>query len=324
MKNTDISSAIEKIDPSYISEAAAAREACAKKPVFIKTLCAAAACCAVLLCGVTAVAAVTGLVDVKNVFGAIIGQEYQGDASDEISIRFLGFENGEPNLDITFKDPTKAPYFEVTKGLASIKPLSYEVTGAGELLKKWVEEKGTDGNGGICFDDMHPLIAIGRLVDAHKMSEEEKREKEIAFGIDFDNLEPTGESVIGCEAYDCRTSDGSIHTITISRRVYYVDKTTGEEISFPMESETYEAKDLAPWKVPINATGSEYDPTVPPKDGAQIVMEDKNVETVTPEDGYNTLDELEPLKISIEGLIIESKGDQPLEIYGHWTSEFEI
>lgn len=321
MRAEDIINAMEISCADAISDAAEQRSR-EKRRFGAKKLTAVAAAAAVILVGAAAAAA-GGLIDVKNSFGTVIGQEYQGDASDEISIRFLGFENGEPNLDITFKDPNKAPYLDVAKGLASIKPLSYEVTGAGELLKKWVEEKEIDG-GGIYFDDMHPLIAIGRLVDAHKMSEEEKREKEIAFGIDFDDLEPVGEPTVGCEAYDCRTSDGSIRTITISRRVYYVDKTTGEEISFPTESETYEAKDLAPWKVPINATGSEYDPTVPPKDGVQIVTEDENAETVTPEDGYNTLDELEPLKISIEGLLIESKGDQPLEIRGHWIAEFEV
>ncbi len=244
--------------------------------------------------------------------------ESPADLSDKITVRFLGCENGEPKLDITVNDLAEAPIFE---NAASIRPISYEITGAGELLLEWIAEKGTDGSGGICLDDMHPLIAVGRLVDSHKMSKEEREEKETLYGIDFDSLEPTGESV-GCSMVTCRASDGSIKDITVSRRVDYVDKVTGYEISFPVESETYEAKDLAPWVKPVNATGTALDPTVPPEDGLPEIVEDDG-ESVTPEDGYTTLEELTPLTVTVDGLIVEQNGGEPIEIFGRWVAEPE-
>lgn len=319
MTHKNLEDALDLINPEIAANAMTAQRSRRShiKPAVI------AAAAAVVLCGATAAAQAGGLIDIKNAFGAITGQEYVADATSEISVRFLGYENGEPKLDISIANPTEPPYIELSKGMATIRPISYEVTGAGELLKEWVEEKGTDGSGGICLNDMHPLIAVGRPIETWEADEEYFRTMTKLYGWNFDNFEFQYESA-GCGGSTCRSSDGSISSITISQRNHYIDITTGEEIIVTVKSETYEAKDLAPWKVPINATGSEYDPTIPPEDGAQIVMEDENVETVTPEDGYNTLDELKPLTISIDSFLIESKGDQPLEIRGHWTAEMEL
>ena len=241
------------------------------------------------------------------------------DSTDDVEISFLGFENGEPQLGLTLNKPTEEPYSSIADGNFSVRPIAYEVTGAGELLLQWLAENGTDKNG-IYFDNMHPLIAIGSLIDSRKMSDEELRETAEDLGFNFDTLEFVSENV-GFSSHSCRSSDGGIEEITISRQVKYVDSETGDEISFLTDSETYEAKDLAPWGTPVNATGTSLDPTVPI--GEEVTAEEEQG-SATPEDGYISLDDPEPLTISVEGIeICPEVGGRKIELFGEWKAEME-
>lgn len=318
MKKNELFDALGNISESYVESAASAREkTSAKRVKLLRPAAIAVAAVITVIGGVSAAAVGAGLINVKR-GDAIIGQKYQGDATDELDIKLLGFENGEPKFDITVKDPTKAPFIEIANGMATVRPLSYEVSGVGELLMKWAEDislKTDEESAAAPLFDMHPGVEIGRLVSKTKKSDNElKADAELYYGRDFDNFVYQGE-IISNSQLCVSASDGSLQKITISRRCYYTDSTDGEEVSLTVESEVYEAKDTQPWKKAVNATGTELDPTVMP----EISEEEFSETPITPEDEYCPLDELKPLSIAVKGVVIETKGDQPLELYGNWV-----
>lgn len=116
MNKEILSRAIDGIDESTIEETAAIREFSAKK--HRKFPMAIAAAIALTAVGGVAAFAGGGLINVKNLFGTITGQEYVGDATDDFKVSFAGFgesgieikvEKTDPESKLDLKDCTAIP-----------------------------------------------------------------------------------------------------------------------------------------------------------------------------------------------------------------------
>ena len=105
MKKELLEKAIEGISESAVADVASIRENTAKKSRRLPKIAAVAAVIAVCGAMAVAVAAGGGLIDVKNPFGTVIGQEYVGDASGDLKVSLIGFNENGPELIVEKTDP---------------------------------------------------------------------------------------------------------------------------------------------------------------------------------------------------------------------------
>ena len=126
MNKEILSKAIDNISEGAVAETASARDNAAVKSRRLPKIAIAAA--AIALCGAmaTAVAAGGGLIDIKNIFGTVTGQEYVGDATDDFKVSVIGFNESGPELAVEKTDPESNLILDGCK----IKPLSYTISDA--------------------------------------------------------------------------------------------------------------------------------------------------------------------------------------------------
>ncbi len=103
--------------------AAGAESPSRKKKIYIKPA-VVAACLAVVLCGAAAAAQAGGLIDVKNIFGTVTGQEYVGDASEDFIVSVLRLGANGIELSVEKTDPTS----KIDFSNSVITALSYSVS----------------------------------------------------------------------------------------------------------------------------------------------------------------------------------------------------
>ena len=110
MKRENIGDAMEMLDDELLNDALEFRSRKHKARRMPKFAVAAAAV-AVMVIGATTAAAVGGhFVDIKNIFGAVVGTQYV-DATEDIKVSVLSYETGV-SIKAEVVDPTKVPYSE--------------------------------------------------------------------------------------------------------------------------------------------------------------------------------------------------------------------
>lgn len=67
------------------------------------------AAAAILVLGISAAAAGGHFKNIKNIFGTVTGTEYL-DATEEITVKFLGMNGAEPVVEFVLNAPNKPPY----------------------------------------------------------------------------------------------------------------------------------------------------------------------------------------------------------------------
>ena len=167
-----------------------------KKRRIALPIAAAAAVAAVLT---AAVGAAGGLGDIKNFFGTVTGVEYVGDASEDFDIAVTGCTGGVPEIRLIPKDAEKPP---IISERAEITATEYEISGAGELLRKRLDS--ADG------EELKSL-GLGRLIEYGRAEK-----------TGADGAEPVGEELL------CGVEIGESGTGTLSLRLVekYADGST--------------------------------------------------------------------------------------------------
>lgn len=124
MNKNLLSDALDNISLSAAAETASIREKAAPKPRRLPKIAAAAAAVAVCAALATAIAAGGGLIDVKNVFGTVTGQEYFGDATDDFKVSVLRLGANGIELSVEKTDPSS----KIDLNGSRITALSYSVS----------------------------------------------------------------------------------------------------------------------------------------------------------------------------------------------------
>lgn len=284
MNRNSISDVLDLLSEKTVSEAAAKSRSGVSAKIKAGAAIAAAA---VLILGGTAAAAGSGLIDVKNIFGTVTGMEYSGDATGDISVEFLGFnDDGTLNLALTLNNADEPLYREIANGASVIKPLSYKITTeSGDIVT--VSQK---------FLKEHPGAKLGeRLYEWDSELSAEEIEEQVPEGYVFkeETVEfggwTTGAPLEGQDLVGGQTPMD-----------YVINKRA------PLENP------------PLNALMIVYCKTYEdPKTGKEATIGYK-------QEWYRAAEAKGKLTATIESFLVESKADQPLELHGNWSATCEV
>ena len=262
----------------------AASEASPKKRKPVKIGIVAASLAAVL-CATSAVAAVGGhFVNVKNIFGTVTGTRYE-DASDDLSIKFAGFKDGRVDVDFDITNPDAEPYREIQNG-AKLDLLSYTVTDSdGKVVIK--------SDGSEAYSTAMTYKYVGEI-------EADSNGTVVSYEVEGDVTPDVDTVWVTLDGSDPEAGDGVV--------------------KFRINAENLEK------------TGEQSYTVVTPSDGETQEIEIEYLEgyrDVVTGDMLYLIESRDSLRegvytLDVDKLVMNSKGDQPLEITGSWQTEFEI